>query len=115
MNTKTRDALEALDTTARQIAELFVKKYYNYDLEADYVYAVADDLTGAWGVGDEVWSFDDMVTALRYNADKETLMDWHEYQLDNAASDKPCINLKSWLKGFRPKDLDKREQVEAKE
>ena len=105
MDTKTRNALEALDTTARQIAELFVKKYYDYDLEADYVYAVADDPTGAWGVGDEFWNFDDMVTALQYDADEDTLMDWYEYQLD-APSGEPVINLKSWIKGIRPKDLE---------
>nr|DAV76469.1 MAG TPA: hypothetical protein [Caudoviricetes sp.] len=108
MDTKTRNALEALDTTARQIAELFVKKYYDYDLEVDYVYAVADDPTGAWGVGDEFWNFDDMVTALRHNADRETLMDWY-YKIYTAEHDDsvPFISLKLWLKGMRPKDLER--------
>ena len=68
MDTKTRNALEALDTTARQIAELFVKKYYDYDLEADYVYAVTDDPTGAGGVGDEFWNLADMVNAIQHAA-----------------------------------------------
>ena len=112
MDTKTREALEALDTTARQIAELFVKKYYDYDLEADYVYAVADDPTGAWGVGDEFWNFDDMVTALRYDADEGTLYDWY-YKIYTAEHDDsvPFINLKSWLKGIRPKDVDERSKL----
>ena len=116
MDTKTREALEALDTTARQIAELFVKRYCNYDLEADYVYAVADDPIGVWGVGDEFWNFDDMVTALRYDADEGILYDWY-YKIYTAEHDDsvPFINLKSWLKGIRPKDLDKRGQMEVKE
>lgn len=112
MDTKTREALETLDTTARQIAELFVKRYCNYDLEADYVYAVADDPTGAWGVGDEFWNFDDMVTALQYDADEGTLYDWY-YEI-YADGNKQFISLKLWLKGVRPKDLDNRKQVEAK-
>lgn len=107
MDTKTREALEALDTTARQIAKLFVKKYYNYNLEADYVYAVADDPTGAWGVGDEFWNFDDMVTALQYDADEGTLYDWYyEMYAEDNDDHTPYINLKSWLKGVRPKDLE---------
>lgn len=114
MDTKTREALEALDTTARQIAKLFVKKYYSYNLEADYVYAVADDPIGAWGVGDEFWSFDDMVTALRYNADKDTLMEWYEHQLDSTAPGKLGINLKSWLKDVRPEGFYNHKQAEAK-
>ena len=108
MDTKTRNALEALVTTARQIAELFAKKYYDYDLEADYVYAVADDPIGAWGVGDEFWDFNNMVTALQHNADRETLMDWY-YKIYTAEHDDsvPFISLKLWLKGMRPKDLER--------
>jgi hypothetical protein len=113
MDTKTREALEALDTTARQIAELFVKKYYDYDLEADYVYAVADDPIGTWGVGDEFWGFDDMVVALQHNVDRETLIDWYyEMYAEDNDNHTPYINLKSWLKGVRPKDV---KQVEVEE
>lgn len=67
-------------------------------------------------MGDEFWDFNDMVVALQHNADRETLMDWY-YEIYTAEHDDsvPFINLKSWLKGIRPKDLDKRGQVEVKE
>ena len=112
MNTKTREALETLDTAARQIVELFAKKYYNYDLEADYVYAIADDPIGVWGVGDEFWDFNNIVTALRYDADEGTLYDWY-YEI-YADGNKQFISLKLWLKGVRPKGLGGCEQAEAK-
>ena len=103
---KARNALENLDTAARQIVELFAKIYYECGLDSEYIYNVGGDPIGVWGMGDEFWGFDDMVTALRYDADKETLMNWHEYQIGNVVSDEPVINLKSWLKGLRPKDLE---------
>ena len=67
-------------------------------------------------MGDEFWDFNDMVVALKHNADRETLMDWY-YEIYTTEHDDnvPFINLKSWLKSIRPKDLDKRGQTEVKE
>lgn len=47
-----------------------------------------------------------MVTALEYSADKDTLMEWYYEMYAEENDDRtPFINLKSWLKGIRPKDL----------
>lgn len=37
MDTKTREALEMLDTASRQIAEQFAKKYYECGLDSENV------------------------------------------------------------------------------
>lgn len=103
---KARNVLENLDTAVRQIVELFAKIYYECGLDSEYIYNVGGDPIGVWGMGDEFWGFDDMVTALRYDADKETLMNWYEHQIGNAVPDEPVINLKSWLKGFRPEETE---------
>lgn len=110
MDNKTRNALEALDAAAHQIAGLFAKKYYQCGLDSDYAYNVGDDPIGVWSMGDEFWGFDDMVTALQHSADRETLMDWY-YEIYAAEHDDsvPFISLKLWLKGMRPKDLEQYE------
>ena len=57
-------------------------------------------------MGDEFWDFNNMVVALQHNADRETLMDWYyEVYAEENDDRTPFINLKSWLKGIRPKDL----------
>lgn len=112
MNTHTRQALETLDTAARQVAELFAKKYYECTLESEYIYNVGDDPIGVWNIGDEFWDFNDMVVALQHNADRETLMDWYyEVYAEENDDRTPFINLKSWLKGIRPKDVDERSKL----
>ena len=114
MNTHIRQALETLDTAARQVAELFAKKYYECTLESEHIHNIGDDPIGVWGMGDEFWGFDDMVVALQYNADRETLIDWY-YEMYSEDNDDhtPYINLKSWLNGIRPKGLE--QGVEVKE
>lgn len=108
MDSKTRSALESLDTAARRAVDIFIKKYYD---EA-YAYAIADDPIGVWGIGDEFWNFNDIVTALQYDADESTLYDWY-YEI-YADGNKQFISLKLWLKGVRPKGLGGCEQAEAK-
>ena len=106
METKTRNALETLDTAAHQIAELFAKVYYECGLDSEYVYNVGDDPIGVWNMGDEFWNFDDMVTALQKNADRESLIDWYYEMYAEENDDRtPYINLKSWLKGIRPRSV----------
>lgn len=114
MSNKTRNALEAFDTAARQIVELFAKIYYQCGLDSEHIYNIGDDPIGVWGMGDEFWGFDDMVVALQYNADRETLIDWY-YEMYSEDNDDhtPYINLKSWLNGIRPKGLE--QGVEVKE
>jgi hypothetical protein len=107
MDNKTRNALEALDTAARRIAELFAKEYYECGLDSEHIYSVGDDPIGVWSMGDEFWGFDDMVTALQYNADRETLIDWYyKMYADDNDDHTPYINLKTWLKGIHTKNLE---------
>ena len=106
MNTHIRQALETLDTAARQVAELFAKKYYECTLESEHIHNVGDDPIGVWNMGDEFWDFNDMVVALQHNADMDTLINWYYEMYAKENDDRtPYINLKSWLKGMRPKNF----------
>lgn len=106
MNTHIRQALETLDTAARQVAELFAKKYYECTLESEHIHNVGDDPIGVWNMGDEFWDFNDMVVALQHNADMDTLINWYYKMYAKENDDRtPYINLKSWLKGMRPKNF----------
>lgn len=106
MNTHIRQALETLDTAARQVAELFAKKYYECTLESEHIHNVGDDPIGVWNMGDEFWDFNDMVVALQHNADMDTLINWYYEMYAKENDDRtPYINLKSWLKGMCPKNF----------
>ena len=108
MDAKTRDTLETLDIAARQIAKLFAKKYYGYGI--DRIYCIANDPIDAWFIGNFLWRFGDMVTALQRNVDKDVLMEWHEHKLVNMAAGRPVIRLDLWIKGLRTDDLTKERQ-----
>ena len=81
-----------------EIAQEFVKRYYTYDdgSKQDYMWV---DVGGVCNIGDEWWSLDDMINAIRYNYQEDKMLEYYYYRMENWEKESELIpNMKNYLK-----------------
>jgi hypothetical protein len=76
--------LEQYEKICYKIAQTFWENYYKcedsdqWSDQLKYDPPVADEPYGVWCFGDDWWGFDEMVTALQFEATREQLDEWYD-------------------------------------
>lgn len=95
-------AIKQYYKACEEVRKTFLKTYYaecpEYLDDSDWV---ADDIGSVLMVGDDFWSLNNMVTALRLEAKEDDLFAWYHSSVDAGVENKPYYNLENYLKYFK--------------
>ena len=86
--------IEAYEKAVLDITDEFLKKYY----DEPSTYWIADQIGGVIFIDDEFWRFNDILTAIKLNADADVLQEWYCGSLDAHEQNKTFPNLGNYIK-----------------
>lgn len=105
--------------TLRQNFEKAVEEYLTAFLkqmewDSYYGYWVADDVTGIYAYGDELFiSLADIIYSVEHNVTKDELIELQEYNVWAESMGQSHINLDSWHKGYKGIPIGVRSKMDS--
>ena len=105
--------------TLRQNFEKAVEGYLTAFLkqmewDSYYGYWVADDVTGIYAYGDEMFiSLADIIYCVDNNVQEKELIEWQDYNVWAGGMGQSHINLYSWHKGYRGIPKEARNKMDS--
>ena len=83
------------EVATQALADEFAKIYFGEDADSWWV---ADCIGGVFHVNDYYFNVDDMLTALKFNATFEQVVDYYDLALEAIENEKTIANFENYIK-----------------